>query len=229
MRPKGTRYAVGLGQWYFLLCLIAVSAGYGDDHSVFGAIVGLALFGACVPFVWRSGVYATGTGLTMLSMSGRPKEYPWASIKGFKVSRAGIGLGIYALVTDDTEVLLPSMAGWSPLRAKMQRVADALDEARAQALVTHGGPAAPQPGEEKDLAAVRQRLARQRLNVILIGLGAIACAAAGWAWTAEARWWALAAVGAVMLLVVIPIQLGLHAIDRHEAQDGRGGHAPDLQ
>jgi hypothetical protein len=230
LRPKGTRYAVGVGQIYFLLGLIAVSGGLGDGFDLIGGVVGLALFGVCVPFIWRSGVYATATGITLVPLASRPTEYGWASIERFKVGRASVMFGIYAVFTDGTETFLPSTACWSPLRPKMQRIADALAKDRSHALALQ--PAAPSPPAATDVehfSAGRRNLKRAQHNAILVGLGGLACGVAGFVWTADPRWLGLAAAGAFATLTAIPIQVVIKAIDRRLAADGTTGQGADCK
>jgi hypothetical protein len=64
------------------------------------------------------------------------------------------------------------------------------------------------------LRVARKRLGKLRFHLIAGGLAGVGAGLAGWEWTGNFRWSGLVILGTIALLALIPIQVGLRAIDR---------------
>jgi len=206
----------------FIFLALPIAGALDRDHLV-GAIIGLGAFAVVLPFMWRSGVYVTDTGITCVPIFSRPTTYEWSGIKGFKVDKASAVFGIYVIGMDGKPVVLPSTTSTSSLKPKMERVCQALDAARSQTHAEH--PQAPAVAASPDLRAARDKLASQRPKLALISVAAVVIAAGGSALLHDSRFWLLAVLGAVAIAGLIPIQIGLMGIDR-KLSEGEPGSRP---
>lgn len=210
LRPKGTRYAVGLSLFYVAFGLVALSGVFDSDHFV-GLVIGAVLLALVGPFIWRAGVYVRRDGFTCVPVSGKPTTYSWADIKEFKVDRTDtlFGFGIHAVLSDGREVLLPATSGPSPLRPKMERVLAQLGKAKAHADAVH--PTEPMHSLGRDLVAERAELTRQLVKMAVVCVIGAVCGV--WAMFEGVGAIGLIAFGGAPLLVLLTLLVRLRLID----------------
>ncbi len=223
LRPDGTRYILTPTWAYLALACIWLAIGGLQSDPVAGIIIAGGMMALCSPFFVRSGVYVTKTGVRCVPVSGRQSTLEWSSVRGFKVAPAVVplssGFGVYAELMDGREILLPTMRGPARYRPKMERICAALDAARARAHSLQA-PVQVEP-HRTDPAAIRATLLKVRLSVLALGAVGIAAGAGGWLWTSHAMWWGLAFIGAISLAAVVPVQMGLRAIELNPSGEER--------